>query len=67
MRGTYGLSVLPTTIRLNGVALLMAYVDQNKGKERTMAAVITAIILAVVGYAFITGLAFNVIKKTAED
>ena len=44
----------------------MAYVDQNQSKEKTIAAVITAIILAAVGYAFITGLAFNVIKKTAE-
>ena len=44
----------------------MAYVDQNQSKEKTIAAVITAIILAAVGYAFITGLAFTVIKKTAE-
>jgi protein TonB len=44
----------------------MAYVDQNQSKEKTIAAVITAIILAAVGYAFVTGLAFNVIKKTAE-
>jgi len=44
----------------------MAYVDQNQSKEKTIAAVITAIILAAVGYAFITGLAFNVMKKTAE-
>jgi protein TonB len=45
----------------------MAYVDQNMGKERTVAAVITAAILAIVGYMFYTGLAFNVIKKAAQD
>lgn len=45
----------------------MAYVDQNMGKERTVAAVITATILIVVGYMFYTGLAFNVIKKAAAD
>jgi protein TonB len=45
---------------------LMAYVDQNQSKEKTIAAVITAILIAAVGYAFYTGLAMNVIKKAAE-
>ncbi len=45
----------------------MAYVDQNMGKERTVAAVITAAILIVVGYLFYTGLALNVLKKAAVD
>jgi protein TonB len=45
----------------------MSYVDQNMSKEKTVSAVITAIILAVVGYAFYTGLAFNIIKKAAKD
>ncbi|MDB5736695.1 MAG: energy transducer TonB [Sphingomonas bacterium] len=45
----------------------MAYVDQSMGKEKTVAATITAIILIVVGYAFYTGLAFNIIKKAAKD
>ena len=45
---------------------LMAYVDQNQSKEKTIAFVITVALLAAVGYAFVTGLAFNVIKKAAE-
>jgi protein TonB len=45
----------------------MAYVDQNMGKERTVAAVVTAAILIVVGYLFYTGLALNVLKKAGVD
>jgi periplasmic protein TonB len=45
----------------------MAYVDQSQGKEKTVAFIATMIILAVVGYAFVTGLAYNVIKKAAKD
>jgi protein TonB len=45
----------------------MAYADQSMGKERTMAAIITALVIAVVGYTFYTGLAFNVLKKAAVD
>lgn len=45
----------------------MAYVDQNQGKEKTIGAVVTALIVAVLGYAFYTGLAFNVIKHAAEN
>lgn len=44
----------------------MAYVDQSQSKEKTIAAVLSALILAVVGYAFVTGLAFNAMKKAAE-
>lgn len=45
----------------------MAYVDQSHGKERTFAFIITAIIIIGVGYAFITGLAYQVTKKLAKD
>lgn len=45
----------------------MAYVDQNQSKEKTVAAVLTAIIVAALGWAFYTGLAFNVIKKAAKQ
>lgn len=45
----------------------MAYVDQKHGKEKGVAAVITAILFVIFGYAFYTGLAFNVIKKVAKD
>jgi protein TonB len=45
----------------------MAYVDQNQSKEKTIAFIITAIIMVGVGYALITGLAYNVIKKAAQD
>jgi periplasmic protein TonB len=44
----------------------MAYVDQSQSKEKTVAAILSALILAVVGYAFVTGLAFNAMKKAAE-
>jgi len=45
----------------------MAYVDQNRTGERTVAAIITAIIMSALGYAFYTGLAFNVIKNAAKQ
>ncbi|USI72634.1 energy transducer TonB [Sphingomonas morindae] len=45
----------------------MAYVDQNQSKEKTIAFVVTLVIMAAVGYALVTGLAYNVIKKAAKD
>lgn len=45
----------------------MAYVDQNQSKEKTIAFVVTMIIMAAVGYALVTGLAYNVIKKAAQN
>jgi periplasmic protein TonB len=45
----------------------MAYVDQNQSREKTIAFIVTLIIMAGVGYALITGLAYNVIKKAAKD
>ncbi|WP_332811278.1 energy transducer TonB [Sphingomonas sp.] len=45
----------------------MAYADQRMSSNRIMAIVIVAILHAILGYAFVSGLAFNVIKKAAED
>src|SRR5581483_2895906 len=46
----------------------MAYADQPRmSNSRIAAIVIVAIIHALLGYAFITGLAFNVMKKAAAD
>ena len=45
----------------------MSYVDQKMSNGRIAAIVIVALLHAIIGYAFITGLAYQVIKKTAED
>src|SRR5947208_14121524 len=46
----------------------MAYADQPKmSNSRIAAIVIVAIIHALLGYAFVTGLAYNVVKKVAAD
>src|SRR3954465_9955729 len=46
----------------------MAYADKPKmSNSRIAAIVIVAIIHALLGYAFITGLAYNVVKKVAQD
>src|ERR1700684_848399 len=46
----------------------MAYADQSRmSNSRIAAIVIVAIIHALLGYAFVTGLAFNVVKKVAAD
>ena len=45
----------------------MAYADNKMGSGRITAIVIVAILHALLGYAFVTGLAYNVIKKAAED
>ena len=45
----------------------MAYADQKMSNGRIMAIVIVALLHALLGYAFVTGLAYNVIKKAAED
>ncbi|MCP3732265.1 energy transducer TonB [Sphingomonas sp. MG17] len=44
----------------------MAYADRDVGGSRVVAIVIVAVILAVTGYAFVTGLAYQYIKKQAE-
>ena len=45
----------------------MAYVDQSQSKEKTVSFIITLIIVLGVGYAFVTGLAYNIVKKAAKD
>lgn len=45
----------------------MAYADQRMSSNRITAIVIVAILHAILGYAFVSGLAFNVIKKATED
>ncbi len=45
----------------------MAYADQGMSRGRIAAIVIVALLHALLGYAFITGLAYNVIKKAADD
>lgn len=44
----------------------MAYADRDVGGSRVVAIVVVAVILAVTGYAFVTGLAYQYIKKTTE-
>lgn len=45
----------------------MAYADRSATGSRTIAGVIVAIIVVAVGYAFVTGLAVNFIKKIAPQ
>ena len=45
----------------------MAYADQKMSGSRVVAIVIVALIHAVLGYAFVTGLAYKYIKKATED
>lgn len=45
----------------------MAYADQSVSSRKVVAIVLVALLHAVLGYAFITGLAYNVIKKVASD
>lgn len=44
----------------------MAYADRNDGGTRWVAIGIVALIHAVIGYAFVTGLAFQYVKKVTE-
>lgn len=46
----------------------MSYLDQPEMSTRKMVAIVLVVILhALLGYAFITGLAFNVVKKVVVD
>jgi protein TonB len=45
----------------------MAYADQKMSGSRVAAMIIVALLHVVIGYAFVTGLAFNVVKKVAAD
>src|ERR1044072_6305715 len=45
----------------------MAYADRNVGGSRIVAIVIVSLIVAGMGYAFVTGLAYQFIKKKLDD
>ena len=45
----------------------MSYADQRMSSGRITAIVIVALLHALLGYAFITGLAYNVVKQVAQD
>lgn len=45
----------------------MSYADRSTGGSRVVALVIVALINAVLGYAFVTGLAYQYIKKAQEN
>lgn len=45
----------------------MAYADQSMSSRKVVAIGLVALLHAVLGYAFVTGLAFNVVKKVAQD
>lgn len=44
----------------------MAYADRDVTGSRIVAIVVVSVILAVVGYAFVTGLAYQYVKKVSE-
>ncbi|OYY68440.1 energy transducer TonB [Sphingomonas sp. 28-63-12] len=44
----------------------MAYADRNDGGNKVVAIIIVALIHAVIGYAFVTGLAYQYVKKVSE-
>ena len=46
----------------------MSYANRKQmGSNRTVAIIIVALIHVVLGYALVTGLAYNVLKKAADD
>jgi protein TonB len=45
----------------------MAYADQRMSSRRIVAIGLVAVLHAIIGYAFITGLAYNVVKKAVAD
>lgn len=45
----------------------MAYADHSESSSRTISIIIVAIIHAVLGYAFVTGLGMKYVKKAAEQ
>ena len=45
----------------------MSYVDQGMTRGRIWAIVLVAILHALLGYAFVTGLAYKFVKQAAED
>ncbi|WP_066515133.1 energy transducer TonB [Sphingobium cloacae] len=45
----------------------MVYADHSQGSSRTISIIIVALIHAVLGYAFVTGLGMKYVKKAAEQ
>lgn len=45
----------------------MAYLDQRMGAGRVTSIIMVAILHALLGYALVTGMAYQVVKKVAED
>ncbi|MET0370490.1 MAG: TonB family protein [Sphingobium sp.] len=45
----------------------MAYADHSQGSSRTVSIIIVALVHAVLGYAFVTGLGMKYVKKAAEQ
>lgn len=45
----------------------MAYADHSQGSSRTISIIIVALVHAVLGYAFVTGLGMKYVKKAAEQ
>jgi len=45
----------------------MAYADRDNSGTRMVAVVVVVILMAVLGYAFVTGLAFQAVKKVTEQ
>ena len=44
----------------------MAYADRSQSGNRTVAIIVVAVLLAALGYAFVTGLAYDYAKKIAK-
>ena len=45
----------------------MAYGDQTMSSRKAVSIAMVIVLHAIIGYAFVTGLAFNVVKKVARD
>ncbi len=45
----------------------MAYADQSMSTRKVVSIGLVVVLHAIIGYAFVTGLAFNVIKKVQKD
>ena len=45
----------------------MAYADHSQGSSRTVSIIIVALVHAVLGYAFVSGLGMKYVKKAAEQ
>lgn len=45
----------------------MAYADQSMSTRKAVSIALVILLHAIIGYAFVTGLAYNVVKKVARD